>query len=680
MYAQNDRVKIWYEIHGKGEPTLVLVPGFQIVHSETFKRTYVPHLSRHMRVVTLDLRGNGKSDKPDAGYDIETYAEDIHAVVEAAGLNLFTMAGLSLGAPTVIKYQATHPGRVSNLILLSGFASRLQSEDYPLGRPREEGESLIQIWQDQPESMLKVFIEMACSEQYSLRNKELVWKWAHDTLPEMWGKCFEAAIFSDVKEHLQGINIPVLIIHGQDDRLVPSADAEYLHENIPSSTLIITADSGHSFLRTWPQVSCNILNFLKPEKMPSENRNDKKNVPKILWISSPIGLGHVKRDLAIAAEIRKKLPGVTIHWLSVNPVRSVLEGLGEQIHPLSDYLMDESGHFESHGKSYSLDATEAYWDMEKLLNNNCMVFRDAASAHQFDLVVGDESWEVVDYLHYNPSLKTAPFVFITDFIGASNVSDDEVKRAHVNDVNGTWVDIREKNPEASDLSIFIGEPDDIPDTELGEQLPNRRKWAKKYFEFSGYVLPFDPAAYLDRELIRKELGISVEDKLLLVAIGGTSVGQPLIEKLLQGQQFLVDKIPDLHTIVLCGPRINSEIFGIHETIEFKPFVPDPIQYYCACDLAVIQGGLSTTMELTALGRPFIYFPLQDHFEQQEFVPYRLQRYRAGVRMDFEATDPEGLADAIAENIGKSVNYKSVNTDGAERAATMILEILNRGDS
>ena len=86
------------------------------------------------------------------------------------------------------------------------------------------------------------------------------------------------------------------------------------------------------------------------------------------------------------------------------------------------------------------------------------------------------------------------------------------------------------------------------------------------------------------------------------------------------------------------------------------------------------------MELTALGRPFIYFPLQDHFEQQEFVPYRLQRYRAGVRMDFEATDPEGLADAIAENIGKSVNYKSVNTDGAERAATMILEILNRGDS
>ena len=73
MYAENNGVKIWYEVHGQGEPTLVIVHGFQIAYSEFFKRAYVPFLSRHMRVVTLDLRGNGRSDRPEIGYDLEAY-------------------------------------------------------------------------------------------------------------------------------------------------------------------------------------------------------------------------------------------------------------------------------------------------------------------------------------------------------------------------------------------------------------------------------------------------------------------------------------------------------------------------------------------------------------------------------------------------------------------------------
>ena len=72
MYAENNGVKIWYEIHGEGKRTLVMVHGFQIGYSEFFKRAYVPFLSRHMRVVTLDLRGNGRSDRPEGGYDLET--------------------------------------------------------------------------------------------------------------------------------------------------------------------------------------------------------------------------------------------------------------------------------------------------------------------------------------------------------------------------------------------------------------------------------------------------------------------------------------------------------------------------------------------------------------------------------------------------------------------------------
>ncbi len=220
MYTENNGVKVWYEIHGQGEPTLIMIPGFQIVHSEMFKRTFVPFLSRHMRVVTLDMRGSGKSDRPDEGYDFETYVEDVHAVAEAARLDRFAMAGHSCGALTIIKYHATHPGRVSHLISLNGYARMVQSEDYPQGMPKEVLAGAKKLWREQPETMLKGFIERACSEKHSLRHKELIWEWAHETSPEIWEMGFAASTLSEVDKHLKNIDVPVLICHGQKDKII----------------------------------------------------------------------------------------------------------------------------------------------------------------------------------------------------------------------------------------------------------------------------------------------------------------------------------------------------------------------------------------------------------------------------------------------------------------------------
>ena len=492
MYAVNNGVRIWYEIHGQGDPTMVMVHGFQIAHSEGFKRTYVPYFSRHMRVLTLDLRGNGKSDRPEGGYDLDTYLEDVHAVVEVAGLDRFSMAGLSFGASIIIKYNAIHPGRVTHLILLSGYSRMVRSGDYPQGIPKETLDGAFQFWRNQPEAMLKGFIDMLCSEKYSLRFRELIRKWAHETSPQMWETCFVPSTLSDVDGHLKDIDLPVLIVHGEKDRVVSPEASKHLHQKIPGSKLLLIPDSGHIFIRNWPQVSRDILAFLKPETQQPSFLKQRDKGPKILWISSPIGLGHVKRDLAIATEMREKIPDLTIHWLCVDPVRSFLKACGESIHPWSESLKDESRHFESHATAYSLNATEAYWEMDQLLNHNFMVFTDAVRTDEYDLVVGDESWEVAEYLHYNPSLKTAPFVFLTDFIGASNVSEDKAKKAHVSNVNGIWLEMREIHPEATDLSIFIGEPEDIPDRPFGEGLPNIRAWTKAHFRFSGYILPFHP--------------------------------------------------------------------------------------------------------------------------------------------------------------------------------------------
>ncbi len=81
------------------------------------------------------------------------------------------------------------------------------------------------------------------------------------------------------------------------------------------------------------------------------------------------------------------------------------------------------------------------------------------------------------------------------------------------------------------------------------------------------------------------------------------------------------------------------------------------------------------MELTANGRPFLYFPLAHHFEQNFHVHHRLQRYGAGRRMDFAADGPDEIAAAIAGEIGREVDYRPVASDGAARAAALIAELL-----
>src|SRR5262249_53352912 len=113
----------------------------------------------------------------------------------------------------------------------------------------------------------------------------------------------------------------------------------------------------------------------------------------------------------------------------------------------------------------------------------------------------------------------------------------------------------------------------------------------------------------------------------------------------------------------------------HDGLEICAYVHDLYRHLAACDLAIVQGGLTTAMELTANRRPFLYFPLKHHFEQNVHVHHRLNRYRAGVRMDFDHASPETIAVTIANEIGREVDYRPVPTDGAARAAATIAELL-----
>jgi UDP:flavonoid glycosyltransferase YjiC (YdhE family) len=134
-------------------------------------------------------------------------------------------------------------------------------------------------------------------------------------------------------------------------------------------------------------------------------------------------------------------------------------------------------------------------------------------------------------------------------------------------------------------------------------------------------------------------------------------------------------VEGLRMIVVAGPRIDPATLPQSEGLEVRAYVHDLYKHLAACDLAVVQGGLTTAMELTANRRPFLYFPLKHHFEQCFHVAHRLDRYGAGRRMDFHQTAPEDIAAAIAQDIGREVDYRPVETDGARRAAGRLAELL-----
>src|SRR5262249_31727512 len=229
------------------------------------------------------------------------------------------------------------------------------------------------------------------------------------------------------------------------------------------------------------------------------------------------------------------------------------------------------------------------------------------------------------------------------------------------------------HPRVRDRSIFVGDPDDIVPEDFGPGLPSIRRWTEANYDFAGYVTGYDPAETADRETLRAELGYGPGERVCIVTVGGSGVGGHLLRKVIQAYPEAKGALPDLRMVVVTGPRLDPDEFERPEGLEIVGYVPGLHRHLAACDLAVVHGGLTTTMELVANRRPFLYFPIGHHFEENFHVPYRLRRYGAGRRMDYSATDPSMIAEAIAEEAGREVRYRDVEAGGAARAAELIAE-------
>jgi UDP:flavonoid glycosyltransferase YjiC (YdhE family) len=267
---------------------------------------------------------------------------------------------------------------------------------------------------------------------------------------------------------------------------------------------------------------------------------------------------------------------------------------------------------------------------------------------------------------------------MTDFVGWLPMPDGgEQECAITADYNAEMIEQVARYRRIRDRSIFVGSPDDVVPAEFGPGLGSIRSWTEANFDFSGYVTGFDPREVADREALRAELGYGRDETVCIVTVGGSGVGSPLLRKIIGAHSAAADRVPGLRMVAVAGPRIDPGALDAPDGVDVRAYVPDLYKHLAACDIAVVQGGLTTCMELTANRRPFIYFPLAHHFEQSFHVRHRLDRHRAGRCMDYASSTEDDIASAIAAELDsdRGTTYAPVETDGAARAAALIGELL-----
>ncbi len=680
-YIKRDGVRLHYEVYGSGEPTVFLLPTWSIVHSRHWKMQ-IPYLARHCRVLTFDGRGNGRSDRPAAGYGEAEFAADALAVMDATATERAVIVSLSVGAQRGLIMAAEHPDRVAGAVFICPavpLAAPLEDRTrYPWDEvlPTEEGwaKDNLYYWLRDYRGFLEFFFSQMFTEPHSTKPVEDCIGWGLETSAETLAATeIGDGLDEEAARELCGrVRCPVLVIQGTDDAITGPGRGIALAE-ATGGDLVLLEGSGHGpHVRDPVKVNLLLREFAVPHAVPPRWVRGKARRRRALYISSPIGLGHAQRDAAIADELRKLHPDLEIDWLAQHPVTAVLEARGERVHPASAHLASESGHIESESAEHDLHAFQAIRRMDEILLANFMVFQDLTREDHYDLWIGDESWELDYYLHENPEQKNAAYAWFTDFVGWLPMADGGDREAFLTaDYNAEMIDHIDRYPRIRDRAIFVGDPDDIVPHAFGPGLPLIRDWTKQHYDFAGYITGFDPRQLADRE----ELGYGQDERVCIVTVGGSGVGGHLLRRVIAAFPEAKERVPALRMIVIAGPRIDPASLPAHDGLEIRPYVHELYRHLAACDLAVIQGGLTTAMELTASRRPFLYFPLAHHFEQNFHVRHRLDRYQAGRYMDYQTAGPADIAAAIATEIGRHVDYRPVATDGAARAASLLAELL-----
>jgi pimeloyl-ACP methyl ester carboxylesterase len=255
-YVERDGVELYYEVYGSGDPTVLLLPTWSIIHSRHWK-LQIPYLSRDCRVVTFDGRGNGRADRPTepGAYDEREFAADSLAVMDATETERAVIIGLSLGSHRGLILAAEHPERVDGAVFIGPnypgggepLAERTQySWEDELDTDEGWAKYNKHVWLSDYRGFLEFFFSRMFTEPHSTKPIEDCVGWGLETTGETLVAAEYAAGLGpeDARELAGRVRRPVLVIHGADDAITSTTRGIALAE-ATGGELVVLEGSGH---------------------------------------------------------------------------------------------------------------------------------------------------------------------------------------------------------------------------------------------------------------------------------------------------------------------------------------------------------------------------------------------------------------------------------------------------
>lgn len=260
--AKINDLKLYYEVKGEGEP-LLMIQGLGYSSRFWFKQT--PTLSEHFKLIVFDNRDVGRSEKVEEKYSIGDMAKDTISLLDHLEIEKTHVIGVSMGGLIAQQLTINNPNRVKKLILLDthpGGPEYLEAtEDLWEEVTDVEGLSLEEIY--------RKGIRYAVTDSFFENRKDMVKKLVNmrkerPQPPQAFQRQFSAASQFDVRKKLSEIKRPTLIIHGEEDQIVPLRFGKELKEKIPDSKIRTIENAGHlAFIEKPEAVNESIINFLE---------------------------------------------------------------------------------------------------------------------------------------------------------------------------------------------------------------------------------------------------------------------------------------------------------------------------------------------------------------------------------------------------------------------------------
>jgi class 3 adenylate cyclase len=248
-YADSDGVKIAYQVHGEGPLDLVFVPGFvshlDLAWEEPSVARFFRRLASFARLIMFDKREQGLSDRTGRPPTLEDSMDDLLAVLAVTGAERPALFGISEGGPMSMLFAATHPDRISSLVLYGTYARMSRAPDFPQGVP----EAAFDRWRDRIHREWGGPAGMELWAPGEEGNEAFERWWSRllrqGTSPSGASDLMDLYREIDVRPALAAIDVPALVVHRAGDKLVPVFHGSYLAEHIPGARYVELEGEDH---------------------------------------------------------------------------------------------------------------------------------------------------------------------------------------------------------------------------------------------------------------------------------------------------------------------------------------------------------------------------------------------------------------------------------------------------